>query len=368
MKFQNSLFISFTFNQITAHNYRVIFFIKQYKMRWGPMKRIIILLIFGFAISVSSCNSHKNEDITNIMDNSKETARDIIGKNAFLYYKNYNEATDFYERIMGFKNVFEFEGFAVIFQTTATTFITVVNDNGRGMHTSDEPKTIAIALITDQLDAWYEYALLQGMDIRNPPKPLGDSAHNGFLVTDPGGYILEFEYFAPHDENVRFMPLLNASETIFSETELVTERPAGLGFKASIYWLYHKDAKAAADFYREVMGFSMLVEQPFSDIYTSSQTGYIGLVLDGVGIHNATHEKAVNVGFMTNDAQAWFDYLKEQPTFKLRTEELFHEMDSAGNNLIDIVIGYDPDNYFIEIDEYLNLDTNNIIRQELGMN
>ena len=336
-------------------------------MSWGPMKRIIILLIFSLAVSVSSCNSHKNEGKANIMDNSKEAVRDIIGNNAFLYYKNYDEATDFYERIMGFKNVFEFEGFAVIFQTTATTFITVVNDNGRGMHTSDEPKTIAIALITDQLDAWYEYALLQGMDIRNPPKPLGDTPHNGFLVTDPGGYILEFEHFAPHDENVRFMPLLNASETIFSETELVTERPEGLGFKASIYWLYHKDAQAAADFYRDVMGFEMLVKQPFSDIYSSSRTGYIGLVLDGVGIHNATHEKAVNVGFMTNDAQAWFDYLENQPSFELRTKELFHEEDGNGNNLIDIVIGYDPDNYFIEIDEYLDFELNKDIRKALGM-
>ena len=235
------------------------------------------------------------------------------------------------------------------------------------MHTSDEPKTIAIALITDQLDAWYEYALLQGMDIRNPPKPLGDTPHNGFLVTDPGGYILEFEHFAPHDENVRFMPLLNASETIFSETELVTERPEGLGFKASIYWLYHKDAQAAADFYSDVMGFEMLVKQPFSDIYSSSRTGYIGLVLDGVGIHNATHEKAVNVGFMTNDAQAWFDYLENQPSFELRTKELFHEEDGNGNNLIDIVIGYDPDNYFIEIDEYLDFELNKDIRKALGM-
>jgi catechol 2,3-dioxygenase-like lactoylglutathione lyase family enzyme len=332
------------------------------------MKQIKYFMIFGFLLMLGACMDRQNDEIMNIMDNKEEATRDIIGNNAFLYYKNYDEATDFYERVMGFKNVFEFEGFAVIFQTTATTFITVVNDNGRGMHTSDEPKTIAIALITDQLDAWYEYALLQEMDIRNPPKPLEDSPHNGFLVTDPGGYILEFEHFAPHDENVRFMPLLNVSETIFSETELMTERPAELGFKASIYWLYHKDAKAAADFYRDVMGFEMLVEQPFSDIYSSSQTGYIGLVLDGVGIHNATHEKAVNVGFMTNDAQAWFDYLKNQSTFKLRTKELFHEKDGAGNNLIDIVIGYDPDNYFIEIDEYLDLEVNKIIRQKLGMN
>ena len=331
------------------------------------MKQIKYFMIFGFLLMLGACMDRQNDEIMNIMGNKEEATRDIIGNNAFLYYKNYDEATDFYERIMGFKNVFEFEGFAVIFQTTATSFITVVNDNGRGMHTSDEPKTIAIALITDQLDAWYEYALLQGMDIRNPPKPLGDTPHNGFLVTDPGGYILEFEHFAPHDENVRFMPLLNASETIFSETELVTERPVGLGFKASIYWLYHKDAQAAADFYRDVMGFEMLVKQPFSDIYSSSRTGYIGLVLDGVGIHNATHEKAVNVGFMTNDAQAWFDYLENQPSFELRTKELFHEEDGNGNNLIDIVIGYDPDNYFIEIDEYLDFELNKDIRKALGM-
>ena len=35
---------------------------------------------------------------------------------------------------------------------------------------------------------------------------LANSPHNGFLVTDPGGYILEFEYFAPHEENVKFIP------------------------------------------------------------------------------------------------------------------------------------------------------------------
>jgi len=70
---------------------------------------------------------------------------------------------------------------------------------------------------------------------------------------------------------------------------------------------------------------------------------------------------------MTNDAQAWFDYLKNQSTFKLRTKELFHEEDGNGNNLIDIVIGYDPDNYFIEIDEYLDVKFNNVIREVLGM-
>ena len=302
------------------------------------------------------------------MDDVTEATRDIIGNNAFLYYKDYDEAVDFYGTKLGFKNVFEFPGFAIIYQTSPTTFITLVNDDGsgRGMHSADEPKTIAIALLTDQIDAWYDYAASQDMDIRNPPRVLGDSPHNGFLVTDPGGYILEFEYFAPHDENVKFIPLLSASENLYVEAGSASPRPADLGFKASIYWLYHKDAKEAADFYRDVMGLEMIVQQPFSDIYTSSRTGYIGLVLDGRGIHPASHEKAVNVGFLTSNSQAWFDHLKDEPTFTLRTEELYHEADADGNNLIDIVIGYDPDNYYIEIDEFIDVEANKAIREAVG--
>ena len=323
------------------------------------MKQFIYLSFF-LSLFLYGCSNDNN-----FVSKDNMNQRDIIGNNAFLYYKNYDEATNFYGDILGFKNVFEFPDFATIFQTTKSTFITVVNDNGRGMHSSDEPKTIAIALVTDQLDGWYQYALSQDLNIKNPPKPLADNPHHAFLVTDPGGYILEFEHFADHPENKEFIPLLNNSENIYGVKG--SQRPNNLAFKASIYWLYHSNEEEAEAFYQEVMGLKMIVQQSFSDILTSSPTGYIGLVEDGIGIHNATHEKAVNVGFMTNNAQAWFDYLKEQPTFSLRTEELYHEQDGQGNNLIDIVIGYDPDNYFIEIDEFLDTEFNKELRQALGI-
>ena len=323
------------------------------------MKQFIYLSFF-LSLFLYGCSNDNN-----FVSKDNMNQRDIIGNNAFLYYKNYDEATNFYGDILGFKNVFEFPDFATIFQTTKSTFITVVNDNGRGMHSSDEPKTIAIALVTDQLDGWYQYALSQNLNIKNPPKPIADNPHHAFLVTDPGGYILEFEHFADHPENKEFIPLLNNSENIYGVKG--SQRPNNLAFKASIYWLYHSNEEEAEAFYQDVMGLKMIVKQSFSDILTSSPTGYIGLVEDGIGIHNATHEKAVNVGFMTNSAQAWFDYLKEQPTFSLRTEELYHEQDGQGNNLIDIVIGYDPDNYFIEIDEFLDTEFNKELRQALGI-
>ena len=150
------------------------------------MKQLIYLSFF-LSLFLFGCSSKHDNDL--LTEENMTDSRDIIGNNAFLYYKNYDEATNFYGDILGFKNVFEFPDFATIFQTTKSTFITVVNDNGRGMHSSDEPKTIAIALVTDQLDGWYQYALSQDLNIKNPPKPLADNPHHAFLVTDPGGYL-----------------------------------------------------------------------------------------------------------------------------------------------------------------------------------
>jgi catechol 2,3-dioxygenase-like lactoylglutathione lyase family enzyme len=334
------------------------------------MTRLIkIIFIFGFVALAGCSDNNMSGDNEQTMAAVEKRANDIIGNNAFLYYKNYDEAIDFYHNKMGFKNVFEFPGFAMILQFSPTTFITVVNDDGsgRGMHSADEPKTIAIALLTDQIDAWYAYAVSQGLAVRNPPKPLGDSPHNGFLVTDPGGYILEFEYFAPHAENVNFMPLLDVLENMYVDPGQESPRPADLGFKAGIYWLYHSDRVGIEKFYTDAFGFEKIVIQPFSDIFTSSATGFIGLVDgNGPGIHSATHDKAVNVGFMTSNAQAWWDHLKTIEGFTFRHNELYHESDSNGVNLIDIVIGYDPENYFIEIDQFLDHEANKAIREALG--
>lgn len=327
------------------------------------------ILVMGFATLAACSDNGTSEQSGSDMDAVEERANDIIGNNAFLYYKDYDEAVDFYHNKLGFKNVFEFPGFAMILQFSPTTFITVVNDDGsgRGMHSADEPKTIAIALLTDQIDAWYEYAASLNLDIRNPPRPLGDSPHNGFLVTDPGGYILEFEYFAPHAENVNFVPLLDPMENMYVDPNQQSSRPADLGFKAGIYWLYHSDRGGIEKFYTEVFGLEKIVVQPFSDIFTSSPTGFIGLVDgNGPGIHSATQDKAVNVGFMTSNVQAWWDHLKKDARFTFRHDELYHEADENGVNLIDIVIGYDPENYFIEIDQFLDNEANEAIREALG--
>ncbi|MBT5186652.1 MAG: VOC family protein, partial [Kordiimonadaceae bacterium] len=149
---------------------------------------------------------------------------DIIGNNVNLYYHNYDEAEHFYSYILGFKSVHEINGYSKTFQISPTTFITLIHDDGTGRarHSADEPKTVAIALLTDHVQEWYDYAVEQKLKIRAPLKPLGDKNYQSFFVTDPGGYYLEFEYLADHPENTVLFPLLEKSEHIYPDKEQET--------------------------------------------------------------------------------------------------------------------------------------------------
>ena len=149
------------------------------------MKRLFKVILFvGFATLAGCGQEQASEPQETSMDDVKEVTRDILGNNAFLYYKDYDEAIDFYHNKLGFKNVFEFPGFAMILLFSPTTFITVVNDDGsgRGMHSADEPKTIAIALLTDDIPSWYEYAVAQELGVRNPPRPIGERPYTASLL------------------------------------------------------------------------------------------------------------------------------------------------------------------------------------------
>ena len=91
--------------------------------------------------------------------------RDIIANNAFFYYSDLEKAWRFYEDILGLETVADY-GFAKIMQVASTSYLTLV-DAESGMHTADEPKTVAIALITDELDEWHQYLSADEIRVRS---------------------------------------------------------------------------------------------------------------------------------------------------------------------------------------------------------
>ena len=126
--------------------------------------------------------------------------------NAFFYYADLARATAFYQEIIGATLVADY-GYAKIFQLAATSFLTLVDGN-RGMHSPSEPKTVTLALVSEQVEVWYSYLQGQGVTIRNPLNYRPGQAHDGFVALDPEGYFLEVERFNPHPENEQLLPLL----------------------------------------------------------------------------------------------------------------------------------------------------------------
>ncbi len=276
------------------------------------------------------------------------TMRDfgIRGGNVFLYYRDLPAAVNFYEKTLGLKKVTDY-GMAATLQVGRDAFITLV-DAAEGMHSADEPKTVALALLTDQLEDWWAYLNARQVTIKYPLKVREGSAHDGFVAVDPEGYLLEFERFHQHPENERFMPWLDRAPVIATAVARETTGEM-LGFKGVVTWLYYRDVLGMQGFYEEKLGLDLVADQGWTKIYRLSATNFIGLVDEARGMHDFTEEKAVTLSFLLEDVQGWFDYVQEKGTFPLRSEQL--EKEPSGK--YEAFVGYDPAGYYMEFDRFL---------------
>ena len=273
------------------------------------------------------------------------TMRDfgIRANNLFLYYKDLDRATAFYQQTLGLELVADYQ-MARILRMTGDSYVILV-DATKGMHDADEPKSVALALVTDQLDGWHEYLKGKGISPTSDFAPKPGRAHDGFVIEDPEGYLLEFERFNPHPENERFLPRLTQNVTVRAPKSTL---PAGLGFTSTITWLYYKDLPRMQRFYEEVLGLDEVADQGWAKIYQGSHTGFVGLVDERRGMHRWTEKKAVNVSFIIDDIDGWFAYAARHESFALRGTEVNNDAEGRYRAFV----GYDPEGYFMEFDTF----------------
>ncbi len=281
----------------------------------------------------------------------------IRASNLFLYYKDLERATTFYQQTLGMELVADYQ-MARIFRMTTDSYLILV-DAAKGMHTADEPKSVALALLTNQLEAWHAYLASRGLSPKSPFTVRPGRAHDGFVIADPEGYLLEFERFNPHPENENFVPLLAEAATVRSPTSTV---PAGLGFNATVTWLYYKDLPAIETFYEEVLGLREVVDQGWAKVYQASRTGFVGLVDERRGMNRSSETKAVNVSFILDDIDGWFSYVKGAKSFALRSAAI--NDDDAGRYRA--FVGYDREGYFMEFDCFRAHPLNPTLMRYLG--
>lgn len=267
----------------------------------------------------------------------------IKATNIFLYYNDLTEAEKFYHELLGMEVVSDY-GFAKTVRVSEDAYLTLV-DAAVGRHNADEPKTVAIALLTDQLPEWYAFLQENQVPIKYEYKPKENNAHDGFVAVDPEGYLLEFETFKQHPENEKLMPQIQKFSPLPTASKSVA---SGLGFYGTVTWLYFQDLQEAEHFYEEKIGLPLIVDQGWAKVYQASETGYIGLVDERRGMHSFTEKKGTSIAFVVDNLDDWYAYTRQYAPFSQE-----REMYSGKEERYKAFVGIDPGNYFLEFNRYL---------------
>jgi len=284
----------------------------------------------------------------------------IQATNLFLYYKDLDKALEFYSKTLGLELTADY-GMAYILKVSTDSYLTLV-DASKGMHTAEEPKTVALALLTDQLDEWYTYLKSKNVKMKYEYLPKDNSAHDGFVAVDPEDYLLEFERFNQHPENEQFIPMLNQNKQHASHTGQDGKLPEGLTIHSTITWLYYKDILAMQNFYQDIFGLELVADQGWTKIFKASNTGFLAIVDEKRGMHSYSEEKAVNVGFIIDDLEGWFEYARENKLFDLYEDKL----GNGPENKYKAFVGFCPEGYYLEFDHFYPHDDNTILLDYLN--
>ena len=104
------------------------------------------------------------------------------------------------------------------------------------------------------------------------------------------------------------------------------------------------------------LGFAAFVPTDFTgvaELGVIAGGGMLGLVDGTKGLHETAPQKCVTISFFTEQIETWFAHVQTIDGFKLRTPEI---KDESGR--VNIFVGYDPEGYFLEWDQFLPLDEN----------
>ncbi|MFC0262491.1 VOC family protein [Fontibacter flavus] len=292
----------------------------------------------------------KNTDFRTLIDFG------VQGTNLFLYYKDLDRAKKFYHETLGLEIISDY-GFAATVKITPDAWLTLV-DAAVGRHKSDEPKTVAIALLTNRLPEWYAYLQENKVPIKYEYKPKENNAHDGFVAIDPEGYLLEFEQFKQHPENEKLMPQLPQYDAVTGATSRWTKNE---GFYGAVTWLYYEDMLEAQSFYEEKIGLKQIVDQGWAKVYQVSKTGYIGIVDGRRGMHSFSELKGTSVSFLVDDLEGWYSYVQGHQPFPM-----VQEMYTGREERYKAFVGQDPGKYFLEFDLFMKHQDNKRIHEILN--
>ena len=132
-----------------------------------------------------------------------------------------------------------------------------------------------------------------------------------------------------------------------SQPQVNPRDQANPGVEGMITFLYYKDLAAAAEFYEQVMGFELTVDQGWAKIYRTGGNAHIGLVDETRGYHKASPIKPVMLTLIVPDVDEWYRRLQANG---IPTLSQPHDVEEIR---IRAFLLKDPEGYVIEIQRFL---------------
>ena len=110
---------------------------------------------------------------------------------SWVYTEDLDTTVEFYADALGLECIRD-EGDARIFATAASAAIGVCRAFENRVV---EPKGGMISIVTDDVDAWYRKIIDKDVTVAGPPHRIEQFSIYTFFVTDPNGYVIEFQQF-----------------------------------------------------------------------------------------------------------------------------------------------------------------------------
>lgn len=272
---------------------------------------------------------------------------DIVATNAFYYYHDVDKAWEFYRDTLGLETVIDY-GFAKIMRLADASYVTLV-EAAEGMHSADEPKSVTLHLVTDQLNRWHKHFLQLGRHIEYGGDGTQNAWENSFVVLDSEGYRLRFVRYNPHPNQDSFVDAYAYAPPVSSSAGTADD----MNIRATAFSVYYDDVEKVRPFFEGLFDVEPIGLLDGSRLYQLAGSGFLSLEESAAPNLPATGANSVTLSFFTNDVDAWFARASTWPGLELRTSEVVDESER-----VRVFVGYDPTGVFLEWDTFLDLPEN----------
>lgn len=119
------------------------------------------------------------------------------------------------------------------------------------------------------------------------------------------------------------------------------------GIDYSILFIYFNNLPKAMEFYENVMGFKLVIDQGWTKIYQTSESGMVGLVDGSRGFHKPNDIKPLIQCFRVPNVEAWYKHITDKGITPIK------DLKESPDLGIKAFLFEDPEGHTIEIQSVL---------------